>query len=334
MDLENEKYSRLTALSKLGVVPNFADIRNMTVILIGVGGVGSVAAEMLVRCAIGKLVMFDYDTVETANMNRMFFMPDQVGSTKIDAAISTLSRISEGAVDLSGFNGNITSIEYYGKLKAEIIHAQNFSSRDNTLVLCCVDNYAARVSVNRACLETDQTWVESGVSETALSGHIQVMIPGVSGCFECAPPTVMAEQGDERNILRNGVCAASLPTTMSIIGGLLVQTALKVLLKFGEVNGCVGYNALTDFFPSYRIKPNTDCISDLCRMRQETSQLKVEKHQEEEDLPVIQPDVCRIANQWNIEVVSPPLESEEARCSDSNYGGSSINELVERLRRR
>jgi ubiquitin-like modifier-activating enzyme 5 len=34
------------------------------------GGVGSVAAEMLTRCGVGKLLLFDYDKVEIANMNR------------------------------------------------------------------------------------------------------------------------------------------------------------------------------------------------------------------------------------------------------------------------
>lgn len=45
-------------------------IRNYSVAIVGLGGVGSVAAEMLARCGIGKLIMFDYDTVELANMNR------------------------------------------------------------------------------------------------------------------------------------------------------------------------------------------------------------------------------------------------------------------------
>lgn len=44
----------------------------------GVGGVGSVAAEMLTRCGIGGLLLYDYDTVELANMNRLFFTPNQV----------------------------------------------------------------------------------------------------------------------------------------------------------------------------------------------------------------------------------------------------------------
>lgn len=38
----------------------------------------SVAAEMLTRCGVGKLLLFDYDKVELANMNRLFYQPHQV----------------------------------------------------------------------------------------------------------------------------------------------------------------------------------------------------------------------------------------------------------------
>ena len=44
--------------------------------IVGVGGVGSVLSEMLVRCGIGKLILYDYDTVELANMNRLFYTPE------------------------------------------------------------------------------------------------------------------------------------------------------------------------------------------------------------------------------------------------------------------
>jgi hypothetical protein len=38
---------------------------------------------MLTRCGIGKLILFDYDKVELANMNRLFFRPEQVRVTPI-----------------------------------------------------------------------------------------------------------------------------------------------------------------------------------------------------------------------------------------------------------
>jgi len=55
---------------------------------------------------------------------------------------------------------------------------------------------------------------------------------------------------------------------MGIVAGLLVQNALKYLLTFGSVTPYLGYNALEDFFPSYRMKPNPDCEDSFCRRRQ------------------------------------------------------------------
>jgi hypothetical protein len=66
----------------------------------------------------------------------------------------------------------------------------------------------------QVCLELGQTWMESGVSEDAVSGHIQVVVPGETACFACVPPLVVASGIDERTLKREGVCAASLPTTM------------------------------------------------------------------------------------------------------------------------
>ena len=54
----------------------------------------------------------------------------------------------------------------------------------------------------------------------------------------------MAEGTDEKTLKREGVCAASLPTTMGIVAGFLVQNTLKFLLDFGEVSPYLGYNAL------------------------------------------------------------------------------------------
>lgn len=89
------------------------------------------------------------------------------------------------------------------------------------LVLSCVDNYEARMVINQACNELGQTWLESGVSEDAVSGHVQLLVPGETACFECAPPLVVASGVDERTLKREGVCAASLPTTMGIVAGAL-----------------------------------------------------------------------------------------------------------------
>jgi len=87
---DDNPYSRLMALKRMGVVKNSEDIRTFSVLIIGVGGIGSVVAEMLTRCGIGKLLLFDYDRVELANMNRMFYLPQHQGLAKVEAAKKSL----------------------------------------------------------------------------------------------------------------------------------------------------------------------------------------------------------------------------------------------------
>jgi ubiquitin-like modifier-activating enzyme 5 len=87
---DDNPYSRLMALKRMGVVENYEDIRTFSVLIVGVGGIGSVVAEMLTRCGIGKLLLFDYDKVELANMNRMFYLPSHEGLAKVEAAKKSL----------------------------------------------------------------------------------------------------------------------------------------------------------------------------------------------------------------------------------------------------
>ncbi|KHN78899.1 Ubiquitin-like modifier-activating enzyme 5 [Toxocara canis] len=61
--VDSNPYSRLMALKRMGIVKNYEMIREKSVLVVGIGGVGSVVAEMLTRCGIGKLLLFDYDKV-------------------------------------------------------------------------------------------------------------------------------------------------------------------------------------------------------------------------------------------------------------------------------
>jgi hypothetical protein len=45
----------------------------------------------------------------------------------------------------------------------------------------------------------------------------------------------------EKTLKRDGVCAASLPTTMGLVAAALVQNVLKAGLGFGEVSYYLGY---------------------------------------------------------------------------------------------
>jgi ubiquitin-like modifier-activating enzyme 5 len=254
------------ALQRMGLVGNYEAIRDKSIAIVGVGGVGSVAAEMLTRCGIGRLQLYDFDVVELANMNRLFFRPVHAGMMKTDAAVATLQDINPD-VEYEAYHINITSVDGFSKFIASLKDADGDHSRVD-LVLSCVDNYEARMCVNQACLEMKQTWMESGVSEDAMSGHIQLIVPGETACFACVPPLIVASGVNEATLKREGVCAASLPTTMGMVAGMLVQNSLKYLLKFGQVSHYLGYSALKDYFPTMEVKANVECSNPECLKRQ------------------------------------------------------------------
>eukprot|EP01012_Entosiphon_sulcatum_P039924 TRINITY_DN5344_c0_g1_i1.p2 TRINITY_DN5344_c0_g1~~TRINITY_DN5344_c0_g1_i1.p2 ORF type:complete len:381 (-),score=79.48 TRINITY_DN5344_c0_g1_i1:65-1207(-) len=273
-------YSRLMALQRMGIVEHYERIVDHTVAIVGVGGVGSVVAEMLTRCGIGKLVLFDYDSVELANMNRLFFRPEQQGQSKVEAARSTLRQINPD-VEVEGHHYSVASVEHFGHFCERLregARRPRGDSRAVDLVLACVDNFEARLAVNQACLELGQVWMESGVSENAVSGHIQLLVPGEMPCYECFPPLVVAE-GHVKQPKREGVCAASLPTTMGIVAGFLAQNVLKYLLKFGAVTDYLGYDALQDHFPTLPLRPNPDCTNAWCVRRQREAQEQQQQQQ-------------------------------------------------------
>jgi len=269
------------------------------VVIIGLGGVGSVAAEMLTRCGIGKLLMFDYDTVELANMNRLFFRPNQVGMTKTQAAQETLTEINPDVI-FEAYTYNITKLQSYDHFLNRLLHGGKDNKSPVDLVLGCVDNFEARITVNRACLELGLPWMESGVSENAMSGHIQFIKPGETACFECIPPLIVAKGDDERTLKKEGVCAASLPTTMSITSAFLIQNVLKYFLNFGVVSNYLGYNALENYFPTHTLKPNTSCVNLNCIKSQKLYEIRKNSEPPPVVTPQIQETILHEDNIWGI----------------------------------
>eukprot|EP00095_Tigriopus_kingsejongensis_P004699 snap_masked-scaffold276_size226481-processed-gene-0.11 protein:Tk04699 transcript:snap_masked-scaffold276_size226481-processed-gene-0.11-mRNA-1 annotation:"ubiquitin-like modifier-activating enzyme 5" len=309
--VDSNPYSRLMALKRMGIVDNYEKIRDYTVAVVGVGGVGSVTAEMLTRCGIGKLILFDYDqvacsndskSVELANMNRLFFQPHQAGMSKVEAAAKTLDNINPD-VTFETHNYNITTVDNFDHFMNRI-KAGGLNGGSVDLVLSCVDNFEARMAINQACNELGQTWFESGVSENAVSGHIQFLVPGETACFGCAPPLIVASNIDEKTLKRDGVH----------------------LLKFGEVSQYLGYNAMVDFFPKMPVRPNPECDEYHCRRQQVEFQKELQRRKIEEagkEVVVAPPEEpVHESNDWGISLMSD--DAGEA----SQSGGHQSADLV------
>ncbi|KAL5369246.1 ThiF/moeB-like protein [Cryptosporidium parvum] len=340
----DERYSRLTALENMGVVDDYSLIMKKTIFVIGVGGVGSVVVEMLTRCGVGKLIIVDFDIVELSNMNRMFYNMNHIGMYKTDACVDTLKLINP-KINIEKYNINI--VEDYS------IFYNIFKTKKIDLLVSCVDNYSARSIISQVCNEFDLVWFESGISENAISGHIQFVIPGMTACYCCAPPLVNFESNfsedkinsivmnseNENNSkkLSSRTCAASLSTTTSVIAGILVNNILKYFLGFGENSNFLGYHMIDDYFPRYSIIPNKECIDKWCRLRQKEKEYNKNEKTKNKSPYKEEPSRSNVSNgellenYSNFEVIESDIHMESSKNLLESLNNLSISELINKL---
>ncbi len=70
-------------------------IRDSHICIVGIGGVGSWAAEALARSGVGKLTLVDGDIISNSNINRQIHTLDSsIGKAKIDVMSARISEIN------------------------------------------------------------------------------------------------------------------------------------------------------------------------------------------------------------------------------------------------
>ncbi|MBR7042225.1 MAG: tRNA threonylcarbamoyladenosine dehydratase [Bacilli bacterium] len=64
---------------------NLRKIKNKTVLVVGLGGVGGYAVEALIRSGIHKIILIDYDKIDISNLNRQIITTSSnIGKYKVD----------------------------------------------------------------------------------------------------------------------------------------------------------------------------------------------------------------------------------------------------------
>lgn len=69
-------------------------LKESSVGIAGVGGLGSNAAVALARAGIGRLVLVDFDKVEESNLTRQYYFRDQIGKIKVESLKENIERIN------------------------------------------------------------------------------------------------------------------------------------------------------------------------------------------------------------------------------------------------
>lgn len=111
-------------------------IKNSSVIVFGLGGVGSAAAEALVRAGVGTIGIVDKDVVDVTNINRQLIAIDKtVGQKKTDAVEERLLTI----------NPELTIHKYNLFYLPETADSIDLSQYD--FILDCIDNVTAKIEL-------------------------------------------------------------------------------------------------------------------------------------------------------------------------------------------
>ena len=102
-------------------------LKDKTILVLGLGGVGGYVTESLTRCGIGNLILVDYDKVDITNINRQIIaIYPNIGRLKTECFKERIAMINK--------NCNVTLInEFYGKDNKDSL----FNKKIDYVIDCC-----------------------------------------------------------------------------------------------------------------------------------------------------------------------------------------------------
>jgi len=223
--------------------------------IVGAGALGNEVLKNLVLMGVGHLFIVDFDTIEAANLSRsVLFRPEDSGKKKAEVAARRIKELNPD-VQVQFFHGDINTDLGLGVF------------RRMDVVIGCLDNREARLSVNRFCYWLNKPWVDGAIQE--LFGLARVFAPGQGACFECTLTEQARREMSLRyscpllarqNILRGKV--PTTPTISAIIGGMQSQEALKLLHDMPvEAGKVTHFNGLTNEVHTTAYVEKEDCES-------------------------------------------------------------------------
>ena len=188
---------------------------NSSVLIIGLGGLGSPVSMYLAAAGIGELVLVDDDEVELSNLQRQIVhKTKRIGTPKVDSARNTIHAL----------NADVKVRTIYQRLSDDELSSL-IATVD--LVVDCTDNFATRFAINRACFQHKKPLVSGAAIR--MEGQVAVYDPlqPESPCYQC-----LYKEGDEESL----TCSESgvLSPVVGIVGSIQALEALKVLASVGE----------------------------------------------------------------------------------------------------
>ena len=240
-DSELLRYSRQIMLPEIDIEGQDR-LGSATVLVVGLGGLGSPVAMYLAAAGIGRLVLNDFDAVDLSNLQRQIVHVDaSLGLPKIQSAARTLAALNP-----------LVAVETIGERLSREALEELLARVD--LVVDASDNFATRYLVNDACWRAGKPLVSGAAIRW--EGQVALFDPGrpESPCYRCLYP-----EGDDQalNCAENGVIAP----LVGVVGAMQAMEAVKAITGVGEapVGHVLYYDAKRADWRKFRLGKRPAC---------------------------------------------------------------------------
>lgn len=230
---ERERYRRQIMLPGFGEEAQ-KQLKNSTVFVTGVGGLGGTAALYLAVAGVGRLILLRGGNLRLDDMNRQVLMTDDwVDQPRVYKAKATLEAINPDI--------RIEAI-------CEYVTPENVDTlvQQSDVVLDCAHNFVERNLLNEACVQWGKPMVEAAMND--MEAYLTTIAPGLTPCLSCIFPE--KPDWDKRGFGVLGAVSGTLACltaleAIKVITGLgtpLFSQLLTMDLSRAEFNKCHPYH--------------------------------------------------------------------------------------------
>ncbi|WP_257265897.1 molybdopterin-synthase adenylyltransferase MoeB [Endozoicomonas sp. ONNA2] len=235
------RYSRQIMLPQIDIEGQ-ERLLSSRVLILGLGGLGSLAAQYLAAAGVGHMVLVDPDTVDITNLHRqLLYCAKDQGAAKVSAAQARLSAV----------NDSIQIETVHGCLAGEDLSEQ---VRKATVVLDCTDNFTSRFAINVACVRSSVPLVSGAAIR--LDGQLTVYDRRQpdAPCYRC----LYDEQSNE-----NLSCSESgvLGPVVGMIGTMQALETIKLITGAGNTlhGRLMIFDAMTMEWQTMLLQADPEC---------------------------------------------------------------------------
>lgn len=268
------RYARHLTIPDVGIEGQ-RKLKAATVLVVGVGGLGSVISLYLAAAGVGHIGLVDFDTVDSSNLQRQVIHDSlHLGKLKVESARERMHAINP-----------LIEIDVY----PETFETENAEkiAHDYSIIMDGTDNFGTRYLINDLCVLTRKTYVYGSIFQ--FEGQVSVFDARQGPCYRCLfaepPPAISVPTG-----VQSGVFGV-LPGT---IGTLQASEALKLVMGVGSslVSKLILYDALDMSFHKIELRKNPDC--EVCGTSPKIKALLDYRKMD------AKPDVEKIGEDWEI----------------------------------